>query len=149
MRRRHLISGSEAILEVYDDKVKVIEVNSSLRDEHHHSLALLYSALSGITFRSASQVELGHIIFHCARSSRHSVGNGVEPTFTFPLSENAHAEEVCAFINNQLKRSDIFTAAKSKLAVALQIKKLSEKLSAGELTLAEFENEKRKILFRP
>jgi hypothetical protein len=149
MRRRHVIEGSEAILEVYDDKAMVIDANSESRYEYKPSTTLLYSGVSSITLELATRGELGQFIFHVIRTPSQSARDGIENVFTFPLSENALAKEVCAFINKQLQRSDLFISAKSKLAVAMQIKKLSEQLSAGELTFAEFEKEKRKILHRP
>lgn len=150
MRRRNVINGSEAILEIYDDKAVVLEVNSGSSSDQSHSKALLYAALSGTSLELASPGTMGQIIFHAAPGLGRIPGNSTaKATFTFPYSENALATEVCDFIERQIERSDFSTSATSKLAISGQMLELAKKLNSGELTMDEFEIERRKLLKRP
>jgi len=150
VRLRNVINGSEEVLEIYDDKAVVLEVNSGSSSDQNNSKALLYSALSGTTLVLACPGAMGQIIFHAAPGLGRIPGNSTaNATFTFPFSENALATEVCDFIERQIERSDFSTSATSKLAISGQMLELAKKLNSGELTMDEFEIERRKLLKRP
>jgi hypothetical protein len=150
VRKRNVINGSEAVLEVYDDKAVMLEANFGLNPEQSQSKALLYSNLSGTSLELASPGTIGQIIFHTAPDPDRIAGKSTtETAFTFPFSENALATEVCEFIERQIKRVDFSTSATSKLAISGQMLELATKLSSGELTMDEFETERRKLLKRP
>lgn len=150
MRKRNVINGSEAVLEVYDDKAVMLEANFGSNPEQSQSKALLYSALSGTILELARPGANGRIIFHTAQEPDQIAGKSTtETAFTFPFSENALATEVCEFIERQIKRVDFSTSATSKMAIAGQMLELATRLSSGELTMDEFEIERRKLLKRP
>jgi len=150
VRLRNVINGSEEVLEIYDDKAVVLEVNSGSNPDPNNSKPLLYSALSGTTLVLASPGASGQIIFHAAPGLGRIPGNSTaKATFTFPFSENALATEVCDFIERQIERSDFSTSATSKLAISGQMLELAKKLNSGVLTMDEFEIERRKLLKRP
>jgi hypothetical protein len=150
VRKRNVINGSEAVLEIYDDKAVILDANFSSNPEERQAKALLYSDLSGTSLEMASPGAIGQIIFHTAPKPDRLAGKRTtETAFTFPFSENALATEVCEFIERQIKRVDFSTSAISKLAISGQMLELTMKLSSGELTMEEFEIERRKLLKRP
>ncbi len=151
MRQRNLVESGNFSLEVYDEKVIIRDTPPGSGSSQRAMREILYSSLSGVRLIPATRNANGQLIFltkHSTASVRMSDNQNQEHTFFFSYSKHALILEVFEFVERQISRDTFSSAATSKRNVAEEISQLVERLTSGELTMDEFEIEKRKILKR-
>ena len=145
------IQGAQKILTVYEDRLTLTQIKN-MRSFLTHDLfkgtkEIAFENILSIQVKPASSVILGYLQFELPGSGS---GNnfGSENSWTYYESQNALAQQICAYIKGRMKelKHPQATVVQQATSNADELKKFKDLLDAGVITQEEFDAKKKELL---
>ncbi len=149
------LEGAQKVLDVYEDRVELTQIKNAraflTRNLLKGNKSIAFSSMTSVQFKEGTKFLLGYIQFETA-SSFGGDNYGSENSWTFEMSKNDIAKEVCEYCRKKIKevqtKANVVYAQPQQVSGADEIIKYKKLLDDGIITQEEFDKKKKEILER-